>query len=102
MIRHKQITRLDPGFVNQKLQEFFKEDEISEDITTKATQQNNKTVEANFIAKEKMIFAGKEIIIQGFQECKIIAIKKDGEEIEKGDIIAKLNSKNIAAPFSGI
>ena len=62
MIRHKQITKLKPKFVEKKLQEFFNEDNIFEDITTKATQQANKTVEAHFIAKEEMIFVGKEII----------------------------------------
>ena len=30
MIRHKQITKLDPDFVAKKLQEFFNEDNISE------------------------------------------------------------------------
>ena len=90
MIRHKQITTLSPNFVNKKLKEFFKEDEITEDITTKATQKDNKIVEASFVAKERMVFAGKEIIIQGFQECKLIAIKNDGEEVEKGSVIAKL------------
>ena len=90
MIRHKQITALSSSFVSKKLQDFFKEDEIAEDITTNATQKDNKIVEANFVAKERMVFAGKEIIIQGFQECKLIAIKNDGEEVEKGSIIAKL------------
>ena len=90
MTRHKQITKLEPNFVSKKLQDFFKEDEAAEDITTKATQKDNKIVEANFVAKERMVFAGKEIIIQGFQECKLIAIKNDGEEVEKGNVIAKL------------
>lgn len=90
MTRHKQITKLEPNFVSKKLQDFFKEDEVAEDITTKATQKDNKIVEANFVAKERMVFAGKEIIIQGFQECKLIAIKNDGEEVEKGNVIAKL------------
>ena len=75
MIRHKQITKLDPEFVEKKLQEFFNEDNISEDITTNTTQQASKTVEAHFIAKEDMVFAGKEIIKQGFNDCFIITIK---------------------------
>ena len=41
MIRHKQITKLKPEFVEKKLQEFFNEDNISEDITTNTTQQKN-------------------------------------------------------------
>ena len=62
MIRHKQITKLNPEFVEKKLQEFFNEDNISEDVTTNTTQQTNKTAEAHFIAKEDMVFVGKEII----------------------------------------
>ena len=57
MIRHKQVTTLSPSFVNKKLKEFFKEDETAEDITTKATQKDNKIVEANFVAKERIGFA---------------------------------------------
>ena len=71
MIRHKQITTLSPNFVNKKLKEFFKEDEITEDITTKATQKDNKIVEASFVAKERMVFAGKEIIIQGLIDKRV-------------------------------
>ena len=65
MIRHKQITKLKPEFVEKKLQAFFNEDNISEDITTNTTQQKGKTVEAHFVAKEDMVFAGKEIICFG-------------------------------------
>ena len=75
MIRHKQIKKLNPEFVEKKLQEFFKEDNISKDITTNATQETSQTVEAHFIAKEDMVFAGKEIIKQGFKDCFIISIK---------------------------
>jgi nicotinate-nucleotide pyrophosphorylase (carboxylating) len=90
MIRHKQITKLNPEFVEKKLQEFFKEDNISEDITTKATQQAGKTVEAHFIAKEDMVFAGKEIIKQGFKDCFIISLKNDGTYFKAGETIAQV------------
>lgn len=88
MIRHEQITKLNPAFVEKKLQEFFNEDNINEDITTNATQQKNKTVEAHFIAKEDMVFAGKEILKLGLQECSLISIKNDGEHIKRGEKIA--------------
>ena len=42
MIRHHQITKLEPSYVQKKLQEFFKEDKIDEDITTITTQNKNK------------------------------------------------------------
>ena len=34
MIRHRQITKLNPKLVEKKLQEFFNEDNTEEDITT--------------------------------------------------------------------
>ena len=91
MIRHKQITKLNPKLVEKKLQEFFNEDNIAEDITTNTTQQKGKTVEAHFIAKEDMVFAGKEIINQGFKECFIISIKNDGVHFKAGEIIAEVS-----------
>ena len=91
MIRHKQHTSLDPKLVKQKLEEFFIEDNVSQDITTKSTQAGTKSVTANFVAKEDLIFAGKEIINQAFvKECSIENIIDDGAKINKGDLIATL------------
>ena len=90
MIRHKQYSKLDPEYVEKKLKEFFKEDNIEKDITTKATQKNEPT-QAYFIAKEELIFAGKEIIIQAFKDCNINQIQEDGAEIKKGEPIAMLS-----------
>jgi len=90
MIRHKQITKLNPGFVQKKLQEFFKEDSIEQDITTATTQNKNKEVEAHLIAKENLVFVGKEIIKQGFKDCSIREIKQDGEKASPGETIAIL------------
>ena len=42
MIRHQQTTKLDSVFVKKKLQDFFKEDNIDEDITTTSTQNKTK------------------------------------------------------------
>ncbi len=91
MKRHRQITRLEPDFVRKKLDDFFKEDNISEDITTEATQEKNKEVQAFFIAKENMIFAGKEIIMQAFQKTEITDMKDDGSCLEAGEIIVKVS-----------
>ena len=93
MIRHKQITKLNPKLVEKKLQEFFNEDNITEDITTNAMLKNRQTAEAHFIAKEDMIFAGKEIINQGFKECFIISLKNDGVYFKEGEIIAELSGQ---------
>tara|TARA_B100000029_G_scaffold478602_1_gene524858 strand:+ start:77 stop:934 length:858 start_codon:yes stop_codon:yes gene_type:complete len=91
MIRHKQITKLNPKLVEKKLQEFFDEDNISEDITTNTMLQEKKAVEAHFIAKEDMVFAGKEIINQGFKECFIISLKNDGVHFKAGETIAEVS-----------
>ena len=91
MIRHKQITKLNPKLVEKKLQEFFDEDNISEDITTNTMLQEKKAVEAHFIAKEDMVFAGKEIINQGFKECFIISLKNDGFHFKAGETIAEVS-----------
>ena len=90
MARHKQHNKLDPEEVRKKLNVFFIEDNIQEDITTLATQTTNQNVQAVFLAKENLYFSGKEIIIQGFSDCQIIRIENDGEYISKGQSIAVL------------
>jgi len=91
MIRHQQITKLNPRLVEKKLQEFFNEDNINEDITTNTMLQEKKAVEAHFVAKEDMVFAGKEIINQGFKECFIISLKNDGVHFKAGETIAEVS-----------
>lgn len=90
MTRFIQHTKLLPDFVNQKLKEFFSEDCINSDITTQATQKEDHIVKAIFTAKEPLIFAGQEIINQGFIDCKINYIINDGETLNQGDIIAEI------------
>ena len=64
MIRHKQQSTLAPRYVKEKLDEFFSEDNIEHDITTKATQKSSTTAQAFFIAKEDLIFAGRVLCHQ--------------------------------------
>ena len=87
MTRFKQYTTLDPLFVAKKLQEFFQEDNIQKDITTISTQDSNKEIQAVLIAKEPLIFAGMEIIQQGFSDCVIDDLVKDGTFLNSGDTI---------------
>ena len=91
MTRFKQYTELSPDFVKQKLEDFFAEDCIDNDITTHSTQTSNHTARAVFIAKEPLVFAGKEIINQGFSDCTIDDIVNDGESLGEGDIIATMH-----------
>ena len=91
MTRFKQYTYLSPEFVKHKLEEFFIEDCINNDITTRSTQISDDIANAVFIAKEPLVFAGKEIITQGFIDCKIDHIVNDGENLDTGDIIATMS-----------
>ena len=90
MTRFKQYTTLDPQFVAEKLQEFFKEDNIHKDITTISTQENNKEIQAVLVAKESLVFAGTEIIQQGFLDCMIEDMVNDGICLKQGDVIATI------------
>ena len=90
MTRFKQHTKLDPNFVSKKLDEFFNEDHIENDITTTTTQHNH-TIEAKLIAREDLIFAGQEIIKQGFVDCTISMIIDDGALLHNGDVIASIS-----------
>ena len=90
MTRFKQHTQLDPDFVSKKLDEFFKEDHVDSDITT-TTTQHNRTVDAVLVARENLIFAGHEIIKQGFADCRISMIVDDGKSLNHGDVIAGIS-----------
>jgi len=90
MTRFKQYITLDPQFVTEKLQEFFKEDNIQKDITTTSTQKKNKDIQAVLIAKEPLVFAGMEIIQQGFSDCVIDDLAEDGTFLNSGDTIVMI------------
>jgi len=89
MTRFKQYNILDADFVAQKLQDFFQEDHIDNDITTNTTQ-NEKTVVAQLIAREALVFAGVQIIQQGFINCTVSCNIKDGDPLQPGDLIASI------------
>jgi len=90
MIRHRQIKKLDPLLVKEKLEGFFIEDQTHKDLTTLFFTNSSTTVQANLVAKEKLIFAGKEIIQQGFPNCLIDKCKDDGEELSEHEVIAQI------------
>ena len=90
MKRHKQYNFLDPQLVSEKLTEFFNEDNIEYDITTLATQGQQQKVTGLFIAQEPLIFVGREIILQGFSDCEIVNIQKEGAYLNVGDRIAQI------------
>jgi len=87
MTRFKQYINLEPDFVSKKLDDFFQEDNFKQDITTR-TIKNSKTVSASLVAREELIFAGYQIIKQGFNNCNISHIINDGSKVESGGMIA--------------
>ena len=91
MIRHAQIESLDLDYINKKLDQFFKEDNINQDITTLSTQKKDKQVQAFFIAKEDLVFVGRDIIAQGLSECMVNQMQEDGAFVKKGEPIAVLS-----------
>ena len=91
MIRHSQIESLDLDYINKKLDQFFKEDNIEQDITTLSTQKKDKQVQAFFIAKEDLVFVGRDIIVQGLSECMVNQIQEDGAFVKQGEPIAVLS-----------
>lgn len=91
MTRFRQHKDLPIKYIQQKLKEFFYEDNIDNDLTTQIIFSNEKKTEAVFIAKESLVFAGKAIIEEAFFNCKIISIAKDGEMVMKGGVIAKIS-----------
>ena len=52
MNRHKQVVKLDSAFVKEKLEGFFKEDNVDNDLTTELIKENNHIAQAEFVAKE--------------------------------------------------
>ena len=91
MIRHTQIESLDLDYINKKLDQFFKEDNIDQDITTLSTQKKDQQVQAFFIAKEDLVFVGRDIIAQGLNECIVNQMQEDGAFVKKGEPIAVLS-----------
>ncbi|MEC1262938.1 carboxylating nicotinate-nucleotide diphosphorylase [Bacillus swezeyi] len=80
--------------LRQMLEEFFKEDIGWGDLTSQAVFNEDHQCEAVITAKEDGLFAGAMVIKEGFRLInETIAVdlrKKDGEPVEKGDVIAYL------------
>ena len=91
MIRHEQITSLDKDYINKKLEQFFLVDNIFLVITTRSTQNEKNHVEAIFLAKEDLLFVGKQIILQGLKKCIFKNIVEDGTYLKKGSQVAALS-----------
>jgi nicotinate-nucleotide pyrophosphorylase (carboxylating) len=90
---------LDKVFLRRKILEFLEEDIGYKDITTDNLEVEKNT-EAFFIAKESGILAGTIFVKEVFNvfgDVHFQSFKKDGEKVEKGEIIGVVygSSKSI-------
>ncbi|MGC8868541.1 MAG: carboxylating nicotinate-nucleotide diphosphorylase [Sulfurihydrogenibium sp.] len=90
---------LDRVFLRRKILEFLEEDIGYKDITTDNLEVEKNT-EAFFIAKESGILAGTIFVKEVFNvfgDADFQSFKKDGEKVEKGEIIGVVygSSKSI-------
>jgi nicotinate-nucleotide pyrophosphorylase (carboxylating) len=86
------------------LEQFFLEDVGERDVSTETIFGKKEHGEISFIAKEGGIFCGEEVISLGFeilsQENRVELFVRDGENFEKGDILAKVTG-NISDLLTG-
>ncbi|WP_243386187.1 carboxylating nicotinate-nucleotide diphosphorylase [Bacillus kexueae] len=76
------------------LTQFFLEDIGERDVTTETIFPVNEKGKAVIVAKQNGIFCGEQVIRTGFQlhsqEMFINLLKKDGDTVEKGEVIAAI------------
>src|SRR5438105_1294479 len=85
----------DDGALYSQIAVFLREDLGRGDITTQSIVARNTRARARFIAGEKMIVAGLEAAEEVFMtldsQQQLEAFASDGEEIEAGKVIARMN-----------
>ena len=84
-----QHTQLQPEYVSKKIKNFLNEDKTDQDLTTQySLLGKNKIVKANILCEESIIFVGKAIISNLFNNDKVTFFKKEGATCKNGEIIA--------------
>ena len=88
---YNQITEIPVKIIKDKLDLFFVEDKINNDITTNTFVDKNKIISANFISEYSGVFCGINIIENGFSEkVKVQKLIQDGFKIQPNTIIASI------------
>ena len=91
MSLYKQLKKIPTSIVNQKLRGFFKEDQITKDITTNTYINKNKNINAKIISEFNGIFSGEQVIKEAFSKnIQVIIKKRDGDKIKNKETIATL------------
>lgn len=82
-------------YLNELIEKSLKEDIGTGDITTLSTIPAEKTITGTFLAKENGILCGMEVVEKVFAfvspEISLEILKKDGDAIQKGDVIARVS-----------
>ncbi|MBC6974628.1 carboxylating nicotinate-nucleotide diphosphorylase [Bacillus sp. Xin] len=78
--------------VRKALESFFLEDIGERDVTSQLIFPDNLQAKGTFLVKDTGVFAGTDIIEQGFRlidgKSQVSFYKKDGDFVEKGDTLA--------------
>ena len=88
---YNQIKEIPEKTIKEKLDLFFREDQIKNDITTNIFVDKNKVITANFISEYSGVFCGMNIIENSFsKEIKIQKFIQDGFKIQPSIMIANI------------
>ena len=88
---YKQIESIPKKTIKEKLESFFNEDDIKNDITTNTFINNKKTVKVDLISEFEGVFCGAPIIESAFSKnVKTSVFIKDGFKVKEGFRIATI------------
>ena len=88
---YKQIDSISKKTIKEKLEIFFDEDDIKNDITTNTFIDNKKIVKAVFVAEFEGVFCGAQIIENAFSKNVNVSIFiKDGFKVKEGFKLATI------------
>ena len=91
-IQFEQITSIEPEWIKTQMNKFILEDCPNSDNTTETIINTSSTTIAEIISVDNFIFCGEKVIPFCFPEsCRVSELIKDGQEINKGTIIAKIS-----------
>ncbi|MBU9720764.1 MULTISPECIES: carboxylating nicotinate-nucleotide diphosphorylase [Bacillaceae] len=84
--------------LREQLMQFMKEDLGFGDRTSEWIFSNEIT-KAIFLAKSKGVFAGEEVLIEGYKllqsDIDLTLLKRDGDNLEPGDVIAEVTGPTV-------
>lgn len=91
---------MNPIKLKQALESFFLEDMGERDVTSQLIFPRNTMATGTFLMKQDGIIAGTDIITTGFRlldpSATVEIYKHDGEEVHKGEILAKVRGPIVA------